>query len=196
MNDVLEPPPNAARPAAPRRRTWLWVATAVAVGCAAFVLYWFQPQKLVIDDRVDEAIPTPTTTPETQPSAGPTTTAPDTSVPAEPLELARGEFVSLDHGTSGTARVLQLGDGSRIVRLEGLDTSNGPDLFVYLSTNASGGDEAAFDDDFINLGRLKGNQGDQNYDLPTGVDFTRFASVVVWCDRFNSAFGAADLSAA
>jgi hypothetical protein len=124
------------------------------------------------------------------------TTSPDTAASTEPLELARGEFVSLDHGTSGTARVLELADGSRIVRLEGLDTSNGPDLFVYLSTNAASGDEGAFDDDVVNLGRLKGNQGDQNYDLPADVELARFVSVVVWCDRFDSAFGAADLAAA
>ncbi|MGH9186141.1 MAG: DM13 domain-containing protein, partial [Acidimicrobiales bacterium] len=112
---------------------------------------------------------------------------------AEPVELARGEFVSLDHGTTGVTRVLELADGTRIVRLEGLDTTNGPDLFVYLSTNPAAGEEGAFDDDVVNLGRLKGNQGDQNYDLPADVDFARYASVVIWCDRFNSAFGASDL---
>jgi len=48
----------------------------------------------------------------------------------------------------------------------------------------------------VNLGRLKGNQGDQNYPLPADVDLGRFASVVIWCDRFDSAFGAADLAAA
>jgi hypothetical protein len=77
-----------------------------------------------------------------------------------------------------------------------VDTSNGPDLFVYLSPNVASGDESAFDENFLNLGRLKGNQGDQNYDLPADVDLTGFASVVIWCDRFNSAFGAADLAAA
>jgi hypothetical protein len=55
--------------------------------------------------------------------------------------------------------------------------------------------EAAFDDDYLNLGRLKGNQGDQNHELPADVDLARFRSVVVWCDRFDSAFGAADLAA-
>ena len=107
--------------------------------------------------------------------------------------MARGEFVSLDHGTSGVARVLELADGRRIVRLEGLDTDNGPDLYLYLGTNPADGDEGAFDDDYVNLGRLKGNQGDQNYDLPDGTDLARYATVVIWCDRFDSAFGAADI---
>ncbi|MGH9084883.1 MAG: DM13 domain-containing protein [Acidimicrobiales bacterium] len=198
MTELLDPQPSTnGVAAARRRRRWLWVAAALAVGGAAFVLFWFQPQKLFIDDRVDEAIPSATTgAPVVPPSDGAATTPPDAPAPTEPLELTGGEFVSLDHGTSGTARVLELADGSRIVRLEGLDTSNGPDLFVYLSSNPASGDEGAFDDDFVNLGRLKGNQGDQNYDLPADVDLARFASVVVWCDRFDSAFGAADLVAA
>ena len=162
------------------------------IAVAAFVLFWFQPQKLFIDDRVDEEIPT----------AAPTTgsTAPDrrdhsriSPDPPEPVEHSRGEFVSLDHGTSGIARVLELADGRRIVRLEGLDTDNGPDLYLYLGANPAAGDEGAFDNEFVNLGRLKGNQGDQNYDLPAGTDLDRHSTVVIWCDRFDSAFGAADL---
>jgi hypothetical protein len=191
----------------------------VLVALVAFVLVWFQPQKLFIDERVEEPIPTvtqppPTTAPNPTPppSTAPATAgaatggaaevavastapAPPTTVPppAEPVELVRGEFLSRDHGTSGVARVLELADGQRIVRLEGLDTDNGPDLYLYLTTNAAAGDEGAFDDDFVNLGRLKGNQGDQNYELPADTDLTRHATVVIWCDRFNSAFGAADL---
>jgi hypothetical protein len=163
---------------------------------AVFVVYWFQPHKLFIDERVDEAIPTATrdTTTASVPPGPPGT--PPAGAAAEPVLLARGEFVSLDHTTRGVARVLELADGTRIVRLDGLDTTNGPDLFVYLSTNPARGDESAFDDDFANLGPLKGNQGNQNYDLPADVDLTRFASVVIWCDRFDSAFGAADLTAA
>jgi hypothetical protein len=176
------------------------------VAGAAFVLFWFQPQKLWIDDRVEEPIPVaavadpPTSStsaasssaasgaPSTSPS-----TAPPSTAPPEPVELARGEFVSLDHGTSGVTRVLELGDGAQIVRLEGLDTSNGPDLYVYVTATPADGEESAFDDEYVNLGRLKGNQGDQNYELPPGTDLARFSTVVIWCDRFDSAFGAADL---
>ena len=91
-------------------------------------------------------------------------------------------------------QILDVGGESRIVRLEDLETDNGPDLFVYLSTNAADGDEGAFDDDYVNLGRLKGNMGDQNYGIPAGTDVRKFRSVVIWCDRFDSAFGAADLA--
>ena len=173
---------------------------AAAVALAAFGLFWFQPHKLFIDERVSDTIPVvePTVPDTTAPatdgeSGGTTTSAPP---PAEPEVLAAGEFVSIDHGTTGVVRVLGLADGSRIVRLEGLDTDNGPDLYLYLSTSPADGAEGTFDDDIANLGRLRGNQGDQNYDLPADVDLDRFASVVIWCDRFDSAFGAADLALA
>lgn len=198
MTDLLDEPDAAIGEARRSRPRWPWVVAVAAavVAVVGFVLFWFQPHKLFIDERVEEAIPTAVPEPSIEtgsnpePAAGSPTSAPG---PAEPVELARGEFVSLDHGTTGVARVLELADGRRIVRLEGLDTSNGPDLYVYLTTNPAGGEEAAFDDDVVNLGRLKGNQGDQNYDLPPGTDLTRFATVVIWCDRFDSAFGAADL---
>lgn len=207
MTDVLDQP-DASRTRR-RRRRWPWAVLAVLVAAVAFVLIWFQPQKLFIDERVVEPIPTvaaipagpaatPTTT-ATSDAAAPTTGSPSASTapsaPAEPAELQRGEFVSLDHSTQGVVRVLELADGTRIVRLEGLATENGPDLFVYLTANPATGKEGAFDDDYVNLGSLKGNQGDQNYDLPAGTDLSRFASVVIWCDRFDSAFGAADLTA-
>lgn len=148
------------------------------LAAVAVVLFWFQPQKLVIDDAVDEPVPA----------------MPAGSSSAAPVELARGAFVSLDHGTSGAVRVLAGdGDGPRVVRLEGLATDNGPDLYVYLSANPVDGEEQAFDDEFVSLGRLKGNRGDQNYEVPADVDLSRFSSVVIWCDRFNSAFGAAAL---
>ncbi len=176
-------------------------AGAVVVAAAGFVLVWFQPHKLFIDDRVDQAVPTagPTTTAaEEVESSGAVSQEPGTTttVPAVPVGLATGTFVGLDHATEGTVRILELADGQRFVRLEGFETDNGPDLFVYLSTNPGTGDEGAFDDSYHNLGRLQGNIGDQNYALPADLDPTAFASVVIWCDRFDSAFGAADLVAA
>lgn len=179
-----------------RRRRWPWVMAVGLLAVVAGVLYWFQPQKLFIDEKVNEALPVAAELPA-EPTTGPASTPSDTAPsgdPALPRELVRGEFVSLDHGTSGVARVLELGAGERIVRIEGLDTDNGPDLFVYLTPNPADGDEGGFDDDFVNLGRLKGNQGDQNYELAPEVDLSRYATVVIWCDRFNSAFGAADLT--
>ena len=188
---------------APRRdgrRRWPWAAIAVVVAIGAFVLYWFQPHKLFIDDKVNEAVPTVGRVVEGD--GGPTdgdaaaTSTSMTPAPDEPTVIATGSFTSLDHGTSGTVRVLALADGTRFVRIEGLDTDNGPDLFVYLSTNPVDGEEGAFDEDFVNVGRLKGNQGDQNYELAEDIDLGRYLTVVIWCDRFDSAFGAAGLTRA
>ena len=174
------------------KRRLLVLAVPLVVVLGAVVLVWFQPQKLFIDERVEDTIPV---VPAMEDSDDSDEATPGTSEPSAPVLRASGEFVSLDHATSGKVRVLELADGERVVRLEGLDTDNGPDLFLYLSTTPADGAESAFDDDFVNLGRMKGNQGDQNYELPADVDLSRFRSVVIWCDRFNSAFGAADLSA-
>jgi len=200
MSELLDEVPTTEHRTRPRRR-WPWLAVAIAGGVVAFVLFWFQPQKLFIDERVSEPIPT-VTVPTTLPvpaagaGAGASTTTTTAAAPTEPVELARGEFVSRDHGTTGVARVLELADGRRIVRLEGLDTSNGPDLYLYLTANPAAGGEGAFDDDYVDLGRLQGNQGDQNYDLPEDTDLRRYGTVLIWCDRFDSAFGAADLTVA
>jgi electron transfer DM13 len=179
---------------ATRRRTWIWTAAAVVVvALAAVTLIWFQPQKLFYDDRVDESLPTA--------AAGETPAADGggaviTVAPPEPVDLAAGTFVSREHETVGTARVVRLPDGQVVVRLEGFETSNGPALYVYLSQNPATGEEAAFDEQFVDLGPLKGNVGDQNYVVPAGVDATGYTSVVIWCDRFDAAFGAADLGPA
>ena len=171
-----------------RRRTWIVVVAAVLVVLGAVTLIWFQPQKLFYDNTVDEAIPSASATAEpTDATASP--------APTEPVELARGTFISREHETTGTARILRLADGQQILRLEGFETSNGPALFVYLSQNPADGEDGAFDDDYIDLGELKGNIGDQNYVIPAEIDPLGYTSVVVWCDRFSVSFGAADIAA-
>ncbi|CAB4585980.1 MAG: hypothetical protein F2534_17580 [Actinobacteria bacterium] len=102
-----------------------------------------------------------------------------------------GSFVGLDHPTSGQAIVLGNGTGQRFLRLEAFETDNGPDLDVYLVNSAAGGVE-----DAIVLGDLKGNIGDQNYEIPEGVDLSVYDTVVVWCVRFSSPFGEATLAPA
>src|SRR6266508_1256413 len=107
--------------------------------------------------------------------------------------LASGEFRSLEPGTSGRAVVLELADGSRVLRFEALDTSNGPDLHVYLSEVAAGDDARGHGEGFVDLGKLKGNKGNQNYAIPTEVDLARYRSAVIWCKRFAVGFGVAPL---
>ena len=106
-----------------------------------------------------------------------------------------GDFVDRSHPSAGVASVLGDGSGQRFVRFENFETDNGPDLNVYLSTAPPDAPAGDFDDDFIDLGDLKGNVGPQNYEIPEGTDLERYSTVVIWCVRFGVAFGTAGLVA-
>lgn len=170
------------------------VAALVAVA-----LVVFQPWKLVVDDVVDEALPSVSApaVPPTSPGAPSTSAAPASPSPSAPEVIARGAFISHEHGTTGSVRVLGLADGTRVLRIDDLDTSNGPDLRVWLSDQPviDGADGwFVFDDGaYVELGRLKGNRGSQNYAIPADVDLEALSSVTIWCARFSVSFGAAEL---
>ena len=169
----------------------LGVAGLVVAGLIAFVLLYFEPQALFINHRVDE--PLPTAAAKVSPSER-HRPAGDRRDHAPRLRiLASGTFQSYEHSTSGRARILRLPDGSRYLRLDRFSTSNGPDVHVYLSAAPAGGPGDAFDDDYVELGELKGNIGDQNYLIPTDVGVAHFRSAVIWCKRFSVGFGAAAL---
>jgi hypothetical protein len=91
------------------------------------------------------------------------------------------------HKAEGVAKVVTLEDGKTFLRLENLKATNGPDLYVYLST----GKDVS---DIVNLGRLKGNIGNQNYEIPTGTDLSKYNTVLIWCKAFSTLFGSAKLS--
>jgi hypothetical protein len=114
-----------------------------------------------------------------------------------PVELARGEFISHEHASSGSVVILELPDGSRVLRLEDLDTSDGPLLKVWLTDAPviEGVDGwYVFDDGaYVDLGELKGNIGSSNYQIPAGVDLAQLTSVSIWCERFSVSFAAAQL---
>ena len=122
------------------------------------------------------------------------TAAPETTQPQIIVEAA-GSFISRSHPTEGSARVLGDGSGQRFLRLEDFRTDNGPDLNVYLSAAAADAPASDFDDDFVDLGDLKGNVGSQNYEIPAAVDLDRYSTVTIWCVRFGVVFGAAELAA-
>lgn len=108
-----------------------------------------------------------------------------------PAEVAAGSFASLAHGTEGRASVIELGNGSRVLTLTGFETDAGPDLRVYLAPGTGGDVDGAID-----LGGLKGNIGDQQYEIPPTAGDAALGSVVIWCRAFSVAFGAATLAAA
>ncbi|MET9832203.1 DM13 domain-containing protein [Streptomyces sp. NPDC006385] len=180
-----------------RTRPWTAVVLVVALAGAGFGLYWFQPWKLWQDETVREALPGAVDAPKA-PAGAPPTGASPAPAPAGPRTLASGELISHEHATSGTVKLLRLADGSHVLRLEGLDTSNGPDLRVWLTDAPVKEGRAGwhlFDDgNHVSLGALKGNKGSQNYAVPKQVDVSRYSSVSIWCDRFDVSFGAAELA--
>ncbi len=106
-----------------------------------------------------------------------------------------GTFGPRSHPGVGVAKVLNDGTDQRFLRFEEFATDNGPDLNVYLTTadaDADAGDFGA-SGEFVDLGDLKGNVGEQNYEIPSTVELDRFDTVVIWCVRFGVAFAAADL---
>jgi hypothetical protein len=165
-----------------------------------FVLVWFQPQKLFLDQKVNEALPGVIESRASSPSRGqPASSTPPSAAPTQSPKvpeltvLARGKFRSLEHGTSGQALILRRRDGSLFLRFDDLNTSNGPDLHVYLSQVPASDDWRAYGERYLDLGKLKGNIGDQNYALPSGIDPSKYRSAVVWCQRFAVGFGVAGL---
>ena len=194
-----------------KKAIWLSVGGVLLV-VAVVALLLFQPWLLFIDDKVDEADDTgevvgtasdglsQTAFPETD-GTGSTRTPGPTTV-AKRVELASADFIDAEHGTSGRAVIYLRDDGSRYLRLEGFETSNGPDVHVWITDQQSGGDcegcsdsWGIYDDgDYVKLGSLKGNIGDQNYEIPGDADLGNMKSVVIWCDRFNVAFGTAAIA--
>lgn len=101
-----------------------------------------------------------------------------------------GNFVDAGdgfHKADGIAKIISFANSRTFLRLENLKTTNGPDLYVYLSV---GKDTS----DILNLGRLKGNIGNQNYEIPTGTDLSKYNTVLIWCKAFSTLFGSAKLS--
>lgn len=104
--------------------------------------------------------------------------------------LLTGSFVGVGdgiHDAQGIAKVIPIEGVGKVLRFEDLIATNGPDLYVYLSTDRSVSD-------FVNLGRLKANIGNQNYEVPEGTDFTKYDTVLIWCKAFSVLFGSAELT--
>lgn len=156
------------------RRKWILVAVGLPILVAA---WWaFRPEKLWINEKVNEPAPFASNT--------------------DPQPLYTGRLEGKAHQTSGRATIYKTPDGKQYLRLTDFITSNGPDVHVVLTR----GDDKGLDHelvkgelDIVELGLLKGNQGDQNYDLPASIDLTRYNAVTIYCERFHAVFGVARL---
>lgn len=150
------------------------IPVLLAVAIIAFGAWFaFRPERLFINQTVNEQFPTAS---------------------AASGKLASGQFHSIAHETKGTATVYQLADGKKTLRLTDFATSNGPDVRVYLvATGDAKDNDTVTKAGFIDIGSLKGNIGDQNYDLPADTDLTKYRAVTIWCKRFSVNFGTAPL---
>lgn len=156
------------------RRKWVLVAVGLPVLIGA---WWaFRPEKLWINQKVNEPAPFASST--------------------DPQPLYTGRIEGKAHQTSGRATIYKTADGKEYLRLTDFTTSNGPDVHVLL---ARSDDENLKQEivkgqvDRVELGLLKGNQGDQNYDLPASVDLQKYDAAVIYCERFHAVFGVARL---
>lgn len=184
------------------RRWWWIIGIVVAVGAS---VAWYLASPLFISKTVVEEFPmsAKATVPEgmtrqevenaLMEATKQTTTSTDL-MPAQATVLARGRFVDADafHKGSGMALIAQV-DGQRLLRLEEFQVTNGPDLYVYLAAHPKPATREDVDQGFLNLGRLKGNLGAQNYELVPGTDLSRYRSVVIYCQRFHVVFATATL---
>ncbi len=154
-----------------------WTKVAIPIAAVAILVGWyaFRPERLVVNRRVDEPLPSA--------QAG-----------SLPQPLVTGQFYSILHPTAGTATIYRMGDGTRVLRFTGFSTSNGPDVHVYIVAADDAKDaETVRKAGFIDLGVIKGNIGDQNYTLDGGLDLAKYRAVSIWCKRFSVNFGAAAL---
>ena len=161
----------------------IWGIGLVVLGGIGW--YLFRPELLFVNKRVNEEL-----------AAVPATSAmaAEATVPAA---LAAGQFHSVSYETKGTATIHDLGGGHRVLRLTDFATSNGPDVRVYLVAAADAKDnETVTKAGFVELGELKGNEGDQNYDVPADLDLTKYRAVTIWCRRFGVNFATAPLTPA
>lgn len=156
------------------RRRWVLAAVGLPVLLAA---WWaFRPEKLWINQKVNESAPFA--------SSG------------DPQPLYTGRLEGKAHQTSGRATIYQTPDGKQYLCLTDFTTSNGPDVHVLLgrSDDENLKQELVKDQlDSVEVGSLKGNQGDQNYDLTGSVDLEKYNAVVIYCERFHAVFGLARL---
>ncbi|HEX4541533.1 MAG TPA: DM13 domain-containing protein [Candidatus Acidoferrum sp.] len=162
--------------------SWLsrnkWILTVVGIPVLVGAWWAFRPEKLFINQTVSEAAPV--------------------ALSSEPEPLYTGKLEGSIHQTSGRATIYKTAEGKQYLRLSDFTTSNGPDVHVLLVR----ADDKALDQeivksglDSVELGSLKGNQGDQNYDLPPAVDLNKYQAVAIYCERFHAIFGVARLEA-
>lgn len=141
----------------------------------------------LVDKKVNEQVAVGAPASQAQPGEAGGQQGGGAEAPAtQNVQLSAGEFESGAHTTTGTAAVVELAEGGRVLTLTDFETDPGPDLRVYLATDRDASDN-------VDLDGLKGNVGNQQYEIPEDVDLARFSTVVIWCRAFSVEFGGAEL---
>jgi electron transfer DM13 len=193
--------------------TYRKIRRVFMIGLAVFGLWALTPY--LYNRRVDESFPVAapasqavvlaTAAPVMADQAAPTAATAhnaamaDQAAPAKPVALTTGTFIAGStpgDKAGGKATIYRLEDGKPLLRLEDFSTTNGPDLFVVLSSSANPDQDGLKNGAYLQLDALKGNVGNQNYELPADVDLSQYQSVVIWCRTFNVVFGYAALQSA
>ena len=143
-------------------------------------LFWYLLSPLFLDDIVNEEAPT-----DSGSNNDNNIQQPDEEIEFNTMTMASFSGVDSFHKVSGNAIILETND-QKILRLEDFESTNGPDLFVYLSSDTKA-------TDFVSLGVLKGNKGNQNYDIPEGTDLEKYPHVLIYCKQFGFLFGSAEI---
>lgn len=180
------------------RRTWIIVSSALAIAIAV-ALAVLQPWLVFVNTEVNETIPQAVPPASVTAPAGQTpgpAASPD--APRGPVLVATGSFVSHEHTTTGRAAIHRLPNGNHQLVIEGLSTTTGPDVKVWLSAGpvveGKDGWYTAGQHQSLDLGALKGNRGNQVYDLPPGANPAQWPTLDLWCKSFGVSFGAAALT--
>lgn len=161
------------------KESWIFrnklVLSLVAIALLTGAWWEFRPEKLFINQKVSESAPF--------------------SASGEPQPIYTGELQGKAHPTKGRATIYKDDGGKQFLRLSDFSTSNGPDVHVLLlKTRTEADKEVLFGNpEKIELGSLKGNQGDQNYDLPANTDLNQYQTVAIYCERFHVVFGSSQL---
>jgi len=173
-------------------------ALFAVVGVVGAAIAWYLVSPLFLNTVVDEVFPPAVVVTTAASSSAPTSTqtieeSPPTTATAEPVLILAGSFIDADynHKGEGTASIYQI-NGRNVLRFEDFDVTNGPALHVYLVENADATSLSGFGE-YTDLGELKGNQGNQNYDLPSTFDPALTGGVVIWCEPFQVVFAVAVL---
>lgn len=105
-------------------------------------------------------------------------------MPGSNPETKRSEMIPNAHEVKGEALIVSAGD-KKFLRFENLKTINGPDLRIYLATDLDA-------KDFVDLGQIRATEGNVNYEIPVGIDLSKYKYAMIWCRAFGILFSYAE----